>query len=108
MLESNIQLKNKCILVTGAAGFIGANLIMALLKMPEPLTIVGLDSVNDYYDISLKEYRLEAIEALAKERPGSGWTFVKGNLAGGSMTLPYKTGDPARRKWGVPRGKAGS
>ena len=85
MLESNIQLKNKCILVTGAAGFIGANLIMALLKMPEPLTIVGLDSVNDYYDISLKEYRLEAIEALAKERPGSGWTFVKGNLADKSL-----------------------
>ena len=85
MLESNIQLKNKCILVTGAAGFIGANLIMALLKMPEPLTIVGLDSVNDYYDISLKEYRLEAIEALAKERPGSSWTFVKGNLADKSL-----------------------
>ena len=85
MLESNIQLKNKCILVTGAAGFIGANLIMALLKMPEPLTVVGLDSVNDYYDISLKEYRLEAIEALAKERPGSGWTFVKGNLADKSL-----------------------
>ena len=85
MLESNIQLKNKCILVTGAAGFIGANLIMALLKMPEPLTIVGLDSVNDYYDISLKEYRLEAIEALAKERPGFGWTFVKGNLADKSL-----------------------
>ena len=85
MLESNIQLKNKCILVTGAAGFIGANLIMALLKMPEPLNIVGLDSVNDYYDISLKEYRLEAIEALAKERPGSGWTFVKGNLADKSL-----------------------
>lgn len=85
MLESNIQLKNKCILVTGAAGFIGANLIMALLKMPEPLTIVGLDSVNDYYDISLKEYRLESIEALAKERPGSGWTFVRGNLADKSL-----------------------
>jgi nucleoside-diphosphate-sugar epimerase len=85
MLESNIQLKNKCILVTGAAGFIGANLIMALLKMPEPLTIVGLDSVNDYYDISLKEYRLEAIEALAKERLGSSWTFVKGNLADKSL-----------------------
>ena len=85
MLESNIQLKNKCILVTGAAGFIGANLIMALLKMPEPLTIVGLDSVNDYYDISLKEYRLESIEALAKERPGSSWIFVRGNLADKSL-----------------------
>ena len=53
--------------------------------MPEPLTIVGLDSVNDYYDISLKEYRLEAIEALAKERPGSSWIFVRGNLADKSL-----------------------
>ena len=81
MLEPNIQLKDKCILVTGAAGFIGANLVMALLKMPEPMTIIGLDNVNDYYDVSLKEYRLNAIEALAKAKPASSWTFVKGNLA---------------------------
>jgi nucleoside-diphosphate-sugar epimerase len=81
MLEPNIQLNHKCILVTGAAGFIGANLVMALLKMPEPMTIIGLDSVNDYYDVSLKEYRLDAIDALAKENPTSSWIFVKGNLA---------------------------
>lgn len=81
MLESNIPLKNKCVLITGAAGFIGANLVMALLKMPEPMTIVGLDNINDYYDVSLKEYRLNTIDALAKERPHSSWTFVKGNLA---------------------------
>ena len=81
MLAPNIQLKDKCILVTGAAGFIGANLVMALLKMPEPMTIIGLDNVNDYYDVSLKEYRLNAIEALAKAKPASSWTFVKGNLA---------------------------
>ncbi len=81
MLEPNIQLKHKCILVTGAAGFIGANLVMALLKRPEPVTVVGLDSVNDYYDVSLKNHRLEAIENLAKENPASTWIFVKGNLA---------------------------
>lgn len=81
MLAPNIHLKDKCILVTGAAGFIGANLVMALLKMPEPMTIIGLDNVNDYYDVSLKEYRLNAIEALAKAKPASSWTFVKGNLA---------------------------
>lgn len=81
MLEPNIQLNRKCILVTGAAGFIGANLVMALLKMPESMTIVGLDSVNDYYDVSLKKYRLDAIDTMAKENATSSWTFVKGNLA---------------------------
>ena len=81
MLESNVQLKHKCILVTGAAGFIGANLVLELLKMPGPITIVGLDSMNDYYDVALKDYRLETIEALAKEEDASTWTFVKGNIA---------------------------
>ena len=81
MLEPNIQLKQKCILITGAAGFIGANLVMELLKMPEPMTIVGLDSMNAYYDIALKSYRLETIETQAKENNASTWTFLKGNIA---------------------------
>ena len=69
------------ILVTGAAGFIGSNLVLRLLNTESPIEIVGLDSVNDYYDISLKEYRLQQIEKCAKDHPESRYTFVKGNLA---------------------------
>ena len=81
MLTPNIQLENKNILVTGAAGFIGAYLVMELLKTVEAVKIVGLDNMNDYYDISLKEYRLTEIEKLAITKEASKWTFIKGNLA---------------------------
>ncbi len=69
------------VLVTGAAGFIGSNLVERLLTTESPIEIVGLDSVNDYYDVSIKEYRLERLEHLAAESPESKWEFVKGNLA---------------------------
>ena len=69
------------VLVTGAAGFIGSNLVMKLLKTEPAVQIVGLDSVNDYYDVSLKEFRLRQIEALAAEHTDCTWRFVKGNLA---------------------------
>lgn len=81
MLNKNVELKNKTVLVTGAAGFIGANLVKELLKTVEHINIVGFDSCNAYYDVSLKEFRLQEIEKLSKEYPGSKWTFVKGNLA---------------------------
>lgn len=81
MLNQNVNLKNKTILVTGAAGFIGSNLVTELLRTVEPISVVGLDNMNDYYDVSLKEYRLAEIEKLAKSKPASGWEFVKGNLA---------------------------
>lgn len=81
MFTPNVELKNKTILVTGAAGFIGSNLVMELLKTVEPVTIVGLDNMNDYYDVSIKDYRLEQIDKLAAEHPASKWEFVKGNLA---------------------------
>ena len=81
MLKPNVTLTNKTILVTGAAGFVGANLVMELLKTVEPITVIGLDSVNDYYDVSIKEYRLRNIEALAKAHPASAWTFIRGNIA---------------------------
>lgn len=69
------------VLVTGAAGFIGSNLVERLLTTESPIEIVGLDSVNDYYDVSIKEYRLRKLDALATEYPQSKWEFVKGNLA---------------------------
>lgn len=76
-----IDLKNKTILVTGAAGFIGGSLTLALLKTGLPLTVVGLDNLNDYYDVSLKEWRLSQIEACQGENTGAEWHFVKGDLA---------------------------
>lgn len=81
MLTPNINLTNRIILVTGAAGFIGSNLVMELLKTVNPVTIVGLDNVNDYYDVSIKEYRLAEIDKLAANYPDSKWIFVKGNIA---------------------------
>lgn len=81
MTAENVDLKNKVILVTGAAGFIGANLVTELLKTVTPVKIVGFDNCNDYYDVSLKEYRLSEIGKLAEKYPGNEWTFVKGNLA---------------------------
>lgn len=80
MLEKNVKLENKTILVTGAAGFIGANLILALLKSVENVEIVGIDNMNDYYDVSLKEFRLNQIRELASGVSGN-FTFIKGNIA---------------------------
>ncbi len=81
MLNQNVFLKNKTILVTGAAGFIGANLVLELFRGEEAVTVVGLDNLNDYYDPALKDYRLAEIEAEAAKHPDSRWIFVKGNLA---------------------------
>ena len=78
---NEIDLKHKIILVTGAAGFIGANLVLELLSTQSPVTIIGVDSVNDYYDVSIKEWRLEQIEKSAGEHPESSWEFVRGNIA---------------------------
>lgn len=67
------------ILVTGAAGFIGSNLVLKLLSGSKDVQIVGLDNMNDYYDVSLKEYRLEQIrQAVTKEGM---WKFIKGDIA---------------------------
>jgi len=81
MRNNNISLNNKTILITGSAGFIGSNLVLELIRMGQPMTIVGLDNVNDYYNVSLKEYRLAEIEKAAGENPHVKWIFVKGNLA---------------------------
>ena len=69
------------VLVTGSAGFIGSNLVLRLLNTESPIQIVGFDSVNDYYDVSIKEYRLQQIGQCAARHPESCYTFVRGNLA---------------------------
>lgn len=81
MLTPNVQLENKTILVTGAAGFIGANLVTELLNTVSGANLIGLDNINDYYDISIKEYRLAEIEKSASAHTDCKWTFIKGNLA---------------------------
>ncbi len=69
------------ILVTGSAGFIGANLVLRLLESKEPLKVVGLDNLNNYYDPSLKDYRLKVISEKAANHPEHEYAFVKGTLA---------------------------
>ena len=81
MLATNVTLTHKTVLITGAAGFIGANLVLELLRGEEAVTIVGLDNCNDYYDPALKDYRLGEIATEAEKHPTSKWIFVKGNLA---------------------------
>lgn len=75
-----IDLNDKTILVTGCPGFIGANLVLRLLREMRGGTIVSLDNMNDYYDVSLKEWRLEKVRAAAKESPVD-HVFVKGSIA---------------------------
>lgn len=76
-----INLNNKTIFVTGAAGFIGSNLVKRLLSELSNAKIVGIDNMNDYYDVSLKEYRLNQLERLAEENAKNQWFFMKGNIA---------------------------
>ena len=71
----------KTVLVTGAAGFIGSFLVRRLLSGYDGLTVVGLDNLNDYYDVSLKEYRLGLIQKTAEEHSDNTWRFEKGDLA---------------------------
>ena len=75
MLAYNVDLTGKTVLVTGAAGFIGWNLARRLCSAQDNITVVGLDNMNDYYDVSLKEYRLEQLSKYPN------FTFIRGNLA---------------------------
>ena len=76
MLKENVALDGKTVLVTGAAGFIGANLVKRLFADVRDIRVVGIDSITDYYDVNIKYERLREIEALGRD-----WTFVKGSIA---------------------------
>jgi len=78
--KQKIELNNRTILVTGSPGFIGANLVLRLLKEMKFGTIISFDSLNDYYDPKLKEYRLSIIEEAAKDSSVS-HVFIKGSIA---------------------------
>ena len=78
---SQLILNQRKILITGAAGFIGANLILELLRRVPTIYLIGIDNMNDYYDVSIKEYRLQQIEEVARKCPESTWTFIKGSIA---------------------------
>lgn len=80
MLNKNIDLNGKVILVTGAAGFIGANLVKHLFLEIEDVCIVGIDNLNDYYDVGIKEYRLKEINEVLGSRNGK-WIFKKGDIS---------------------------
>lgn len=81
MKPINVNLSNKTVLVTGAAGFIGSYLVKALLQTVPGVRILGVDNCNDYYDVTLKDYRLKEIEQLAAFDGEEAWIFVKGNIA---------------------------
>lgn len=73
-------MKNSTIIVTGAAGFIGSNLVIELLKTKSPVKIIGIDNVNDYYDVNIKKWRLDEIEKCASLHINNEWKFIKGSI----------------------------
>ena len=80
MKKRNIILEKQNILVTGAVGFIGANLVQRLLSTTHSNHIIGIDNMNDYYDVAIKDYRLEQIQKCIKANGRSTWTFIKESI----------------------------
>lgn len=80
MLEKNISFNDKTILITGAAGFIGANLVKKIMQEGKDAQIIVVDNLNDYYDVSLKEFRLSEMASVANET-GAEWTFIKSDIS---------------------------
>lgn len=74
-------MKNKIILITGATGFIGSNLVLELLKTYSSVNIIGIDNMNEYYDVKIKEWRLKEIEKEAEKNSLSSWKFIKGSIS---------------------------
>ncbi len=84
-MKQQIELKNKHILVTGGMGFIGANLILELLKTVHPVHILTIDSRTDYYGVSIKDWRLEEIKKEAEKHPESSFEFILGDISDQSL-----------------------
>ena len=92
--KEQIHLAGKTVLVTGAAGFIGANLVIRLLEREEEITIIGIDNMNDYYDVKLKEWRLEQIHNASVSNPHL-WKFIRGDIANKKIVdVLFKTYQP--------------
>lgn len=81
----NIELNGKTVLVTGAAGFIGNNLVCELLRTVQSIHVVGIDIMSDYNPVEMKEYRLQLIEEEVQKHPDSSWTFIKGDIADATL-----------------------
>ncbi|MDD6794727.1 MAG: GDP-mannose 4,6-dehydratase [Clostridiaceae bacterium] len=77
----NIDLKGKKVLITGAAGFIGSNLVLELLDSYDSIHIIGIDNMNDYYDVNIKEWRLAEIEKSIANCHDSTWKFIEGSIS---------------------------
>lgn len=84
-MKSKITLQNKIILVTGGAGFIGSNLILQLLRIVAPVHIVSIDNMNDYYDVTIKQWRLSEIDREASLHKNSTYTFIEGDIADSAL-----------------------
>ena len=81
-----IDLNGKTILVTGSAGFIGSNLVKRLMKDVKDATIIGIDNMNEYYDVALKDFRLKEIEGLNEQMSTITYQFIKGDIADKATT----------------------
>ena len=79
--KNPVELENKTVLVTGSAGFIGSNLVLELLETQSPIRIIGLDNMNDYYDVGIKEWRLREIEQCLLRHSDSSYIFFRDDLA---------------------------
>lgn len=91
----NVDLNNKCILITGIAGFIASNLAHMLLETLPSVNIIGIDNMNDYYDVSIKEWRLAQVEKCAAEHKDSSLIFIRGDIADKSIiNNVFKTHHP--------------
>ena len=96
MTKQKVELNNKTILVTGAIGFIGAYLSIELLKRFENVRLIGIDSRTDYYDVNLKDWRLEQIKKEAEKHPDSSFEFVLGDIADkATIDRVFQTYQPA-------------
>ena len=84
MVTYNVSLENKVVLVTGAAGFIGANLVKRLLAEFDSIKVIGIDSITEYYDVRLKYERLEELSAY-----GDRFVFIKDNIAKKEIVNQY-------------------